>query len=389
MHTSQIPYTCTNTPRYSSARTNSSHSNSSTMSFFSNLKNKLTSSRPSKNDQPETPVIRTDTGRLSRRDRSDMSTAKNNPFYSAPVSGQEATPQPAADSRTCLSSSAKSGGDGDLLTRNSTVGDAPPAYSRLTPNAAVPGSSSRRSVSLSRASITSAEDPYAFLSTFDTIFLIDDSGSMAGRSWREVRDCLVAITPICTSHDPDGIDVYFLNHKSNRKGGGYTNICDSAEVMDLFERVSPRMATPTGTRLDNILRPYMRTLEAKIDSMDEAKPINIIVITDGCASDDPESVIINHARKLERIDAPPHQVGIQFFQVGNEPSAAEALRNLDDNLNANNRRKAGRQDEYIRDMVDTVAWDAIKSDGSQRLSADGILKVVLGSVIRKLDDKLI
>ncbi|KAH6879819.1 hypothetical protein B0T10DRAFT_532110 [Thelonectria olida] len=319
------------------------------MSFFTNLKNNM--SRSSKNDAPQ------------ENNRTSDSNSKN------------------ACSMKC-----------DSLTPNPAVLDAPPpAYSRLAPK----DGSSRRSVSLSRASITSAEDRYAFLSTFDTIFVIDDSGSMAGRSWREVRDALAAITPICASHDPDGIDLYFLNHRSGERAsegkaaGGYTNIRDANQVQNLFKTVFPTAATPTGTRLESILRPYMRNLEKNKDNVEDVKPINIIVITDGCATDDPESIILRHARKLEKLDAPPHQVGIQFFQVGNEPSAAEALRNLDDNLGASRRSNRSGRDEYIRDMVDTVAWSSVELGRNETLSADGILKVVLGAVIRKLDDKIL
>ncbi|KAH6973326.1 hypothetical protein EDB80DRAFT_627844 [Ilyonectria destructans] len=239
---------------------------------------------------------------------------------------------------------------------NETPNEAPPAYTE--------------------ASIASAEDRYAFLSTFDTVFVIDDSGSMAGRSWYEVREALSAIAPICTSHDPDGIDVYFLNHKSGAAGSahrapnGYTNIRDPAQVQRLFESARPSGSTPTGTRLQSILEPYLASITRRPDSMNTVKPVNIIIITDGAPTDDPERVIIEYARSLDEIKAPPHQVGIQFFQVGTEFEATEALKGLDNDLS-----KLG-----IRDMVDTTLW-------SESLSADGILKVVLGAVVRRLDRK--
>ncbi|RKL02203.1 hypothetical protein BFJ71_g4654 [Fusarium oxysporum] len=142
---------------------------------------------------------------------------------------------------------------------NETSQDAPPAYT----------ASAGPSTSSSLASITSAEDKYAFLSTFDTVFLIDDSGAMAGRSWREVRDALLAITPICTSHDPDGVDVYFLNHKSGARGSatqapnGYNNIRNPAGVQRLFESVRPSRAIPTGNRLQSILNPGLKDYRVK------------------------------------------------------------------------------------------------------------------------------
>jgi len=217
---------------------------------------------------------------------------------------------------------------------------------------------------------TTADNPYAFLSTFDTVFLIDDSGSMTGRSWKETAQALKAITPICTAHDADGIDVYFLNEKDSSE---YRNITRAADVDAIFHSVRPRGSTPTGSRLNAILKPYLATLERK--GADNVKPLNLIVITDGVASDDVESVIIAAAKKLDRWDAPAWQIGIQFFQVGEERGAAEALRELDDGLAE---MGAGR------DIVDTVPWEGENGKG---LSADVVLKTVLGAVNRRLDRK--
>ncbi|KAG7403236.1 hypothetical protein Forpe1208_v016392 [Fusarium oxysporum f. sp. rapae] len=260
--------------------------------------------------------------------------------------------------------------------------EAPPSYEptqKTVPLLNVPRQGASPAPRIS--SITSAEDKYAFLSTFDTIFIIDDSGSMAGRSWREVREALRTIAPICTSHDPDGIDVYFLNHRSPAVGtgvqspGGYFQIRDANQVQHLFESVRPCGATPTGSRLHSILKPYVAHLSRRAANVDSTKPVNIIVITDGCPTDDPESIIVHHAKKLDQIEAPPHQVGIQFFQVGNELGATKALRELDDGL----------ADQGTRDMVDTATWNSATSENSKVLTADGILKVVLGAVVRRLD----
>ncbi|KAK0652008.1 hypothetical protein B0T16DRAFT_405193 [Cercophora newfieldiana] len=207
---------------------------------------------------------------------------------------------------------------------------------------------------------------------------------MAGRSWREVKDALRAITPICTDHDADGVDVYFLNAKNSAtaySGGGWTNIRSADQVEALFNQVRPGGGTPTGTRINQIMKPYLRRYEeaiaARRDPEDTGiKPINMIVITDGVPTDDPEAIIAGMAGKLDRLEAPPYQVGIQFFQVGNERGAAEALQELDDAL--------GEMAGGVRDIVDTVTWS--NRDGRERvLTANGILKVVLGAVVRRLD----
>lgn len=244
-----------------------------------------------------------------------------------------------------------------------SASEAPPAY---TPR---PAPQSNADAPRSGSTATD-NDPYAFLKSFDTIFLIDDSGSMAGRSWRETAAALETITPICTQRDADGIDVYFLNHPDSTV---YKNINSAGTVVEIFQTVRPGGATPTGQRLSKILRPYLQRYEKNPDN---TKPINIIVITDGEPSDDVESPIIQAAKKLDKLDAPAWQVGIQFFQVGKEPGAREHLKQLDDGL------KEFAGDDELRDIVDTVPFTG---EGDAQLTGAGILKVLLGSVNRRID----
>ena len=68
-------------------------------------------------------------------------------------------------------------------------------------------------------------------------------------------------------------------------------------------------------------------------------------------------------------------MGIQFFQIGEEKGAVEALEELDDGLKDAN---------GVRDIVDTVPCKGSYGSG---LNADGVLKVVLESVKKRLDRK--
>ncbi|TGO39407.1 hypothetical protein BHYA_0054g00020 [Botrytis hyacinthi] len=231
--------------------------------------------------------------------------------------------------------------------------------------------------------------PYALLSTFDTVLLIDDSTSMGWythpTAWEQVFFALQTIAPIITSYDADGIDVYFMNHKSKHKGNesegvagtGYYNIQNAASVEEVWSIVDkPQGITPTGKRIRDILSPYMKRAKKELKAGREVKPLNLIVITDGAASDDPESEIVKVARELDDLDAPLTQVGIQFFQVGKVAEAKQALEDLDDALE--HRYK-------IRDMVDTVTWNG--RDTEAGLTGDGIVKAVLGAIIKRLDHK--
>ncbi|KAH7548730.1 hypothetical protein J3E72DRAFT_365652 [Bipolaris maydis] len=245
--------------------------------------------------------------------------------------------------------------------RQNSGNEAPPAYT--------PGLGSCTGASETASTSSSDSDPYFFLKSFDTIFLVDDSGSMAGRSWKETQKALETITPICTAHDEDGIDIYFLNHPDSSL---YKKITSPSTIVEIFQTVRPGGATPTGQRLNKILKPYLQRYERN----DKTKPINIIVITDGEPSDDVESPIIQTAKKLDKLDAPAWQVGIQFFQVGQEPGAREHLKQLDDGL------AELAEDDNLRDIVDTVPFSGAEGES---LTAAGILKVVMGAVHRRLD----
>lgn len=238
--------------------------------------------------------------------------------------------------------------------------DQPPAYTPAPAPAA------------QAASANTSDDAYAFLSEFDTIVVIDDSGSMAGSRWNETRQALETILPVITAHDADGIDIYFLNTKDSPF---YHNVKSAATVREIFSMVSPGGYTPTGQVLNRILKPYVERYKKNKAG---TKPINVICITDGVPSDDVESPLIKTAQKLDKEDAPAWQVGVQFFQVGNDRDAAKHLQAMDDEM----RSIAG--DDELRDIVDTVPFRG--TDGAS-LSGDGILKVVLGAVNRRLDRK--
>jgi uncharacterized protein YegL len=260
------------------------------------------------------------------------------------------------------------------------------------PQAAAPASAASSATSPSATTTRGGEDPYSFLATFDTTLLIDDSGSMAGRSWREVSQALSTIAPIVTRHDADGIDIYFLNHKSSHPGvpsegiapGGYRGIKRAATITEIFGRVRPSGGTPTGIRVHNILKPYLAKLEQEIAAGRDLKPLNLIILTDGVPSDDVESVIISAAKKLDKLDAPPFQIGLQFFQVGNEEGAKEALQELDDGLSE-------LVEGGVRDMVDTVTWTGgvAASEGGVGLTGDGILKAVSLCPMRHISSQML
>ncbi|WWC92752.1 uncharacterized protein L201_007711 [Kwoniella dendrophila CBS 6074] len=240
---------------------------------------------------------------------------------------------------------------------NVTTGISPPAY---TPTSPIEGYRDK-----------TGEDPLEILKEYDTVFLIDDSSSMKGTRWTEARTSLMGVADIAARYDQDGIDIQFLNSKKQGNGMRTGN-----QVMQLFESVKPNGFTPTGQRLEDILREYMISLEKSSRGSTmfgrnaAIKPMNLIIITDGAPSDDPESVIVTFAKRLDKGEYPLSQIGLQFLQVGNDTGAREALQELDDGLS----------DKYeIRDMVDTVPYCG------KELTAEIIVKTLIGGINRRMD----
>lgn len=182
------------------------------------------------------------------------------------------------------------------------------------------------------------ENPLEQLMKYDTQFLVDDSRSMGGERWNEARDALMGLAKVALQYDEDGIEIFFLNAVD----AGRT-VRSEEDVRRLFDSVRPTPGTPTGARLEQIVSRYITRIEAakaKSGGADPSesgiKPLNLIVITDGEPSDDPASVIIAAARRLDAGLFPLAQVGIQFIQVGDDQRASRALRELDRHLSGLN-----------------------------------------------------
>ncbi|WVF68472.1 hypothetical protein IAT40_003239 [Kwoniella sp. CBS 6097] len=218
------------------------------------------------------------------------------------------------------------------------------------------------------------EDALEMLREFDTVFLVDDSTSMAGERWSQARQALMEVAEIAARYDENGVDIYFLNSKRVGK-----ELKAAHEVEDLFRGLEPKGATPTGIRLEAILRDYMSRLERSTMASPGGsapgeeqgiKAMNLIVVTDGAPTDDPESVLIACAKRLDKGEYPLSQVGVQFLQIGDDIEAREALQELDDGLSSAH---------GVRDIVDTVLYTG------EDMSAGLIIKTLLGGINRRLD----
>lgn len=272
-----------------------------------------------------------------------------------------------------------------LAGHTSSYQSAPPPYSTSATSAvATPWSSendAKASGFAARAEYLrqplraeSWEDALETLRQYDTIIIMDDSSSMVGSLWKEAKQALATLADVASKYDANGVDIHFLNHH-----GSMTGVTDSKVVQEEFANLQPRGPTPIGHRLDIILGDYFRDLDAAKRQEDagdyfarkQIKPVNVIIITDGAPTDDPESVIVSFAKRLEADKWPLAQVGIQFVQIGNSRHATQYLRELDDSL---------KQTHHIRDIVDTTPYIG-------QLNAEMLIKVLLGGINRRVDTK--
>ncbi|GAA6038199.1 hypothetical protein JCM8097_005790 [Rhodosporidiobolus ruineniae] len=260
----------------------------------------------------------------------------------------------------------------------------PPASSSATPRSQAQGAGYGAPLQLSQAQ----ENALAALSKHDTVFLVDDSGSMEMVWETELAPALASVVRTAAAYDDDGIDLCFFNSSEQ---------CTSKsadEILAVFRRVQPRYSTPTARAVKRVLEPYMQRFEdwhsgGKAKGQPRPKPLNLIILTglfsrltfrsrsltillaDGAPDRDqsPEMVIVDIAKRLDQRRAPPFQVGISFVQIGNDEQAAEHLRSLDDDL---------KEKHGIRDMVDTTLFQGQNDAGY-------LLKALLGGINRSID----
>ena len=204
------------------------------------------------------------------------------------------------------------------------------------------------------------------LKGYDTQFLIDDSGSMrlststvaTGKThWQEVNDVLSNIVEICAELD-NGVDVFFFNSSLAGQFNG-TNIKNPDEIMNLFKaryQAGIRGSTSIAEALDLIIAPYLQECERHAEDRQFPMPKHIIVMTDGAANSIKllKQNLISYARRLDMINAPPYQIGVRFFQVGNAEGVGEFLIYLDNAMSEEN---------DCRNFIDTRSSEEMGLEG--------------------------
>lgn len=190
------------------------------------------------------------------------------------------------------------------------------------------------------------------LARFDTVFVIDDTGSMqlpvslsetstpdCKSRWDVLTKSLQFIANIAGEYDKDGIDIHFLISSHLDR----TNVASGQEALNLLAEVDLEQGVGGSyfePILAEILGPYVANYEEFYDlskkrmKATQPKPLNIIVLTDGQddEEDATEDLLVGIAKQLNEFNAPRHQVRIQFLQVGDDPEATEYLKRLNNDL---------------------------------------------------------
>lgn len=219
------------------------------------------------------------------------------------------------------------------------------------------------------------------ISLFDTIILVDDSGSMAfeenGERIEDMKAILSKIAHATSLFDQDGIQVRFLN--SNINGD---NIRNEQDVLRLVEQVRFSGLTPLGTSMESkILEPLVLgpARQGRLQ-----KPVLVISIGDGQPQGEDKNkiqkVIQRAKNELSRTKFGPDALSFQFVQVGTDMKARDFLADLD-------------SDPSVGQFIDCTSSYEMEADEMMKLGVQNfspsvyLVKLLLGSIDSSYDTK--
>ena len=167
------------------------------------------------------------------------------------------------------------------------------------------------------------------LKKYDFIVLVDKSDSMNEKDckgqtrWVFAQESVLGLARECMKYDDNGITVGFFASKLSKL---YENVTDGVEVLKtIFAEQQPAGSTDTAGAVKQVIDQYLAVRNNK-----DAKPIIVVVVTDGRPTDEPALVkVIVDATK---VISSREEIGLQFIQVGFDPHAKDFLKRLDNDL---------------------------------------------------------
>ncbi|KIL66347.1 hypothetical protein M378DRAFT_10069 [Amanita muscaria Koide BX008] len=205
-----------------------------------------------------------------------------------------------------------------------------------------------------------------YLSVFEVLFVVDDSGSMEGERWTETRDALETIAEKAFEINVDTVSLRFLNDATYVRGLK-ASACGKNNLTSLFDGMTPEGWTPLGRALKAVFNEHLNRIDTAVEKGEEEysriPPLDIIVLTDGVPTDEgedePANVITNTVKRLNDNHYHPNTMGVQIVQIANVEEAKQVLKDLA--LGDNGR------------VVDTVPYAGI-------VDSEKLLRILLGGV---------
>ncbi|GAA5972214.1 hypothetical protein JCM8115_003412 [Rhodotorula mucilaginosa] len=221
----------------------------------------------------------------------------------------------------------------------------------------------------------------AKLALFDTVMLVDDSGSMAfEENGSRIDDAKLIVSRVATAatlFDTDGISVFFLNSKTVGN-----NITSEQQAQQLLSGIRFSGLTPLGTSLDQKILQRLLVGPARQNSLQ--KPLLIVAVTDGAPGGEARDTIVkaikNAKAALSQTRYGADALSIQLAQIGNDLSARAFLEEIDNH-------------PEVGGLVDTTsnyeneADDFMKTTGQELTPDLWLVKLMLGPIDSSYDLK--
>lgn len=194
------------------------------------------------------------------------------------------------------------------------------------------------------------------LSEFDLVFILDDSGSMNGRSgnmtrWQELQQTVSQVVQIGRCFDDDGMDAYFLNRPPIR------GIRQAQDLYPCFARM-PQGSTPLAQAIDFVVRDQ---------GMRSKKPLLLIIATDGVPDDQ-----LAFRRALETaVNNPYRVIRVQFLACSDVESEVGWLNVLDREV-----KNVDVTDDYASERAEVLRAGRV----TEFSRGDYVCKALLGGI---------
>ncbi|BGP35293.1 hypothetical protein JCM10296v2_007128 [Rhodotorula toruloides] len=232
----------------------------------------------------------------------------------------------------------------------------------------------------------------AKLALFDTVLLVDDSGSMAfEENGSRIDDAKLIVSRVATAatlFDTDGISVYFLNSKTVGN-----NVTNEQQAQQLLGGIKFSGLTPLGTSLEQkILQPLL-VGPARQGTL--RKPLLVVCITDGAPGGEDRHTIVRAItrakRELAQTRFGPDALSVQLAQIGNDLGARQFLGEIDSHPEVGGlvdaRVLKDGQQLQVTSNYELEADDFQKTTGQDLTPELWLVKLMLGPIDSSYDLK--